>query len=206
MKHYLFLLFLLLSFNSYAENTDQKPESISSSSIENYNNYPEKVKKMISIGLALTQKNIGYKYGSADPTSGGMDCSGTMYYLLSTLGLKEVPRSSNLQYVWAKEKGHLYLVSSNNLNSPEFSHLHPGDLLFWKGTYKIARDPDVTHVMLYIGKNKNGDPLMLGASDGRTYKGRQIYGVSVFDFQLPNAESKSKFLGYSCVPEISCGR
>jgi hypothetical protein len=199
-----FLLFVLFSCSSFAENIDQKPESISSSSIVNFNKYPEKVKSMINLGLSLTQKNIGYKYGSADPNTGGMDCSGTIYYILSTLGLKAIPRSSNLIYSWAKENGHLHTVTSTDLNSAEFSHLLPGDLLFWKGTYQIVHDPDVTHVMMYIGKNKKGDPLMLGASDGRTYKGRQIYGVSIFDFQLPKPSSKSKFLGYSCVPEISC--
>lgn len=60
--------------------------------------------------------------------------------------------------------------------------------------------------MIYLGKNNAGEPLMIGASDGRTYQGRSVYGVSVFDFQLPNLLSKSKFLGYSCIPTINCSK
>lgn len=56
--------------------------------------------------------------------------------------------------------------------------------------------------MLYLGKNIEGQPLMMGASNGRSYKGKKIYGVSVFDFQLP--DNKSKFLGYSCIPTLNC--
>ncbi len=45
---------------------------------------------------------------------------------------------------------------------------------------------------------------MIGASDGRSYNGKKVYGVSVFDFKLPNEFSKAKFLGYSCIPDINC--
>lgn len=45
---------------------------------------------------------------------------------------------------------------------------------------------------------------MIGACDGRSYQGGKVYGVSVFDFELPNALRKSKFLGYSCIRGISC--
>ena len=154
--------------------------------------------------MNLANKNIGYQYGSANPASGGMDCSGTIYYILNQVGIKEVPRPSNLIYSWALERGHFYPVTDHQFSSTQFAHLQPGDLLFWSGTYNVVHVPNVTHVMVYIGKNKEGQPLMAGASDGRTYKGRQIYGVSVFDFQLPPLTSKSKFLGYSCTPGINC--
>ncbi len=162
------------------------------------------MQKLIDVALELASKNLGYQYGSADPKVGAMDCSGTVYYILNTLGVKDVPRSSHLMYQWAWEKGHFYAVNSDQMTSFEFEHLKPGDLLFWSGTYKTDRNPNVTHVMIYLGKNRDGAPLMIGASNGRTYKGRKIYGVSVFDFNLPKSDSKSRFLGYSCTPGISC--
>ncbi|NNM58873.1 MAG: hypothetical protein HKM04_03575 [Legionellales bacterium] len=59
-------------------------------------------------------------------------------------------------------------------------------------------------MMLYLGKNLAGKSLMFGASDGRTYEGIQRWGVSVFDFTLPSSSSKSHFLGFSCIPTLTC--
>ena len=196
-----FLIFIFFATNLFSDSIKtQNTTSISSQALQNFNTNPASVKKLITLALDLATKNIGYLYGSADPLNGGMDCSGTIYYLLTRVGIKEVPRSSDLIYQWVLEKGHFYAVNDYNLSSLEFSHLRPGDLLFWGGTYKIKRAIDVTHVMIYLGKNKEGEPLMVGSSDGRSYHGKQIYGVSVFNFQLPDALSKSKFLGYSCIP------
>jgi len=47
-------------------------------------------------------------------------------------------------------------------------------------------------------------PLMFGASDGRYYNGKKMWGVSVFDFELPKPNSAAKFIGYSCVPQLTC--
>lgn len=204
-KFTLLLLSLLLSLNATAEvSKGEEPETISNSELQSFNSNQKKVKTLIDLALNLSSKEIKYQYGGASPTAGGMDCSGTIYYLLNTMGITDVPRSSNLMYRWVWEKGHFYAVNGTTLDSFEFSHLHPGDLLFWSGTYAIDRDPNVTHVMLYLGKNKAGRPLMVGASDGRTYKGRRIDGVSVFDFQMPSPNSNTRFLGYSCTPGINC--
>ena len=183
---------------------NQDPETIPNSALQDFNLNQGKVKTVISLALTLAGQHLKYQYGSANPKAGAMDCSGTIYYLLNTMGITDVPRSSDLIYKWVWGKGHFYAVNGSRLDSLEFSHLNPGDLLFWSGTYATAHDHSVSHVMLYIGKNKLGQPLMVGASDGRTYKGRQIYGVSVFDFQLPTPGSKSRFLGYSCTPRINC--
>ncbi len=191
--------------NTVAANAkEQHTTSIPTRELQNFTTNSEPVKKLITFALDLATKNLGYLYGSADIKNGGMDCSGTIYYLLTQLNIKEVPRSSDLIYQWVREKGHFYAVNKPQFSSSEFSHLQPGNLLFWSGTYAIKRKFNVTHVMLYLGKNKEGEPLMVGSSDGRTYKGKKIYGVSVFDFQLPNEYSKSKFLGYSCIPHINC--
>jgi len=199
-----FFLFSFLSTTALAATQTQNTQSIASYDLQNFNENSQPVKKLLNLALDLASKNLGYLYGSADPKNKGMDCSGTIYYLLTTMSIKEVPRSSDLIYQWVEDNGHFYPVKSHDLSSPELAHLHPGDLLFWSGTYEIKRDIDVTHVMIYLGKNKKSEPLMIGSSDGRTYKGKKVYGVSVFDFQFPDEQSKSKFLGYSCIPHLNC--
>lgn len=201
----LLVLLNLVCSSVFATAANQQPQAIAPTTLAGYSQYPQAVQQLINKALALTEKKLTYTYGAADPAAGGMDCSGAMYYLLNSMGLSDVPRSSHLIYKWVWQKGHFYAVNSDKLDSFEFAHLKPGDLLFWSGTYSSDHDPDVTHVMLYLGRDEQGNPLMMGSSNGRTYKGRKIYGVSVFDFNLPKAESKSRFLGYSCTPQINCG-
>ena len=133
-----------------------------------------------------------------------MDCSGTIYFLLNKVEPKTVPRQASEMFTWAKEKGKLHLVTQQYYHSPELSQLKPGDLLFWTGTYAVHREPPITHVMIYLGENKKNEPLMFGASDGRTYHGKKMWGVSVFDFKMLDNKSKAKFIGYSCVPNLTC--
>ena len=199
-----YILLLMLCSYSLSAKTHYPPQTISSQSLVNFQSNSPHVKKAIELGLELAGQNIGYQYGSADPKSGGIDCSGAMYYLLTRLGIKSVPRSSESLYQWIKKEGFLYPNTANDLKSTDFAHLKPGDLLFWSGTYDAPGNTYVTHVMMYIGKTRQGEHLMVGSSNGRTYKGKQIYGLSVFDFLLPSSTSKSKFLGYSCIPQFSC--
>ncbi|MBA4697265.1 MAG: C40 family peptidase [Legionella sp.] len=193
-----FFLLVLFSSMIFALETDNSPQTISTKELVDFESNPPKVKLLIEKGLQLTQKKLTYRYGSADPSLQGMDCSGTVYYLLAELGLQSVPRSSNNLYDWIVSKGYFYPVSQG------MDHLHPGDLLFWTGTYAAPNNAYVTHVMIYMGKNKAGEPLMLGASNGRTYKGKKIYGVSVFNFLTPSSSSNDKFIGYGCIPQLSC--
>jgi hypothetical protein len=91
------------------------------------------------------------------------------------------------------------------MGSFELNSLKPGDLLFWIGTYAVKADPPVTHAMIYLGKAKSdGLPLMVGACDGRSYRGKRQNGVSVFDFTIskPIGEehSSSRFIGYAEIP------
>lgn len=201
-----FIIVILISNVVYAENEIQPAttQAIPITQIVNYDNYPQAVKNIIAKALILSQKNLTYLYGSADPKNAGMDCSGTMYYLLTSMGIKSVPRQSSDIYLWVLKNGHFHATNTLDFNSPEFNNLKPGDLLFWSGTYAIKRDPPITHVMLYLGKNMQGEPLMFGASNGRTYQGKKMWGVSVFDFKLPDGKSSSKFEGYSCIPELTC--
>jgi hypothetical protein len=57
--------------------------------------------------------------------------------------------------------------------------------------------------MIYLGTLKDGgQPVMIGASDGRAFRGKARFGVSVFDFRLPRASSGARFLGYARVPGL----
>jgi cell wall-associated NlpC family hydrolase len=101
-------------------------------------------------------------------------------------------------------------VLSRHADTFELDALKPGDLLFWSGTYHIDRDPPVTHTMIYLGREKGTKKrIMVGASDGRTYDGKQRFGVSVFDFKLPpppnssDAKLSPVFVGYGRIPGLS---
>ena len=176
-----------------------KPEDLHS-----FDTNPPEVQKLLRAALELTERKLGYLYGSADPSRGGMDCSGTIYFLLQKPGIADVPRSASQQYVWVRKANTFHPVVSTRADSFELDALRPGDLLFWTGTYAVKTDPPVTHTMIYLGKARSdGLPLMVGASDGRTYRGEKKFGVSVFDFVIPKPNGKnpaSRFIGYAKIP------
>jgi cell wall-associated NlpC family hydrolase len=183
--------------------------TLSPGEIAGYDAYSAKVRQLLDAGLELTKQNLGYAYGSADPANGGMDCSGFIYYLLAQNGFKDVPRDSSQQYVWVRKAGDFNAVLSRKEDSFELDALKPGDLLFWRGTYNIDRDPPITHTMIYLGREKRTKKrVMIGSSDGRTYDGKQRWGVSVFDFKLPpppssgDAKISPVFVGYGRIPGL----
>ena len=183
--------------------------TIAPSEIVGFDEYPPAVKKIVEDSLNLAGRNLSYKYGSADPANGGLDCSGFVYYVLRENGFTDVPRDSSQQYVWVRKKGKFEAVISKSDDSFELAELKPGDLLFWTGTYDIDRDPPITHAMIYLGKEKStGDRVMVGASDGRLYRKQSRFGVSVFDFKISRAGKPSTsgriptFVGYGSIPGL----
>jgi cell wall-associated NlpC family hydrolase len=184
--------------------------TIKPDALREFSDQPAKVQELIRSSLALTERNLSYKYGSADPGAGGMDCSGFIYYVLTNAGYKDVPRDSSGQYAWVRKQGDFHAVLSRSGESFELNDLSPGDLLFWSGTYKINRDIPITHVMIYLGKEKStGKPVMVGATDGRSYNGVRRFGVSVFDFKMPSGKPNTadpdltaKFEGYASIPHL----
>jgi len=185
--------------------------TLSPEAIRGFENYPPKVQQLVTSALELTTRNLDYKYGSADPGNGGMDCSGFVYFVLKQNGVADVPRDSSEQYIWLRRAGKFEPVVSQKDDSFEFDNLKPGDLLFWTGTYSIQRDPPITHAMIYLGRErKNGNRVMVGASDGRTYQSQQRFGVSVFDFKMPRADKGEvedgkvhpRFVGYAHIPGL----
>ena len=170
------------------------------------------MRKLIEGALDLASRNLSYKYGSADPAQGGLDCSGFVYYLLRENGITDVPRDSSQQYVWVRKSGNFRAVVGKSDSTFELDELKPGDLMFWSGTYDIERDPPITHSMIYLGKEKStGRRVMVGASDGRVYHDESRYGVSVFDFKNSRAGRAATngrtpdFVGYGRIPGLGDG-
>lgn len=178
------------------------PISITPDDLVGFDDYPRDVKKLVTDALALADQHLPYRFGSTDP-SVGLDCSGAISYLLKQSEVDDVPRQADQIYQWAWENGQFSAVNSKRISSFEFSKLKPGDLLFWSGTYPVQRDTDVTHVMMYIGHDKENRPLMFGAASNRVYQGKPD-GVGVFSFNMPSGRTKARFLGYACVPHLNC--
>jgi peptidoglycan DL-endopeptidase CwlO len=204
-------LFALLSTLTAAEPpaVHAPNATLDPSELIEFSKQPPRVQELLTQALALTKLNLTYAYGSSEPSNGGMDCSGTMYYLLRNAGFKDVPRDSSSQYAWARKAGGFRAVVSKSAKSFEFDELQPGDLLFWSGTYETSREIPISHVMLYLGtERKRKTRVMFGASDGRSYAGAQRWGVSVFDFVMPRlnptdpAKAKVDFVGYARIPAL----
>ena len=183
--------------------------TISVTEISDSKSYSPEVKKVIDLGLDLTTQNLGYKYASADPAKGGMDCSGFIHYVLSKCGIKDVPRDAREQYVWVRKAGNFQAVLAQRDDTFELDALKPGDLLFWASNYGISRDPDITQTMIYLGRGRGTNQrIMIGASERLAYKGQSRSGVNVFDFKVERAKSKATnetrpvFVGYGRIPGL----
>jgi cell wall-associated NlpC family hydrolase len=200
-----------------APTVERHVASLSPSDLREFASQPPAVQRLLAQALDLTKLNLAYKYGSSDPKEGGMDCSGTVYYLLRQAGLPDVPRDASGMYRWVWTEGSFQSVVSHKDDTFELSRLKPGDLLFWTGTYQVERDPPVTHVMIYLGINRHsGRRTMVGASEGRRFNDQSQYGVSVFDFTLPGprrppsagaetsspTDPQSRFIGYGSIPGL----
>jgi cell wall-associated NlpC family hydrolase len=83
---------------------------------------------------AFQYKGTRYRYGGT--TKKGMDCSGLVARVWADLKMNKVPRASASLYKSGKPV--------------KLSELRPGDLVFFKNTYK----PGVSHVGVYAGNNK----------------------------------------------------
>jgi cell wall-associated NlpC family hydrolase len=194
-----------------AETTEKQVASLKPDEIKEFSVQPPKVQAVLREALALTERNLVYLYGSDDPAKGGMDCSGFVSYVLQQAGYSEVPRECSGQYLWVRKHNEFHGLRSQDPDA--LAAVQPGDLLFWSGTYTIKRDVPITHVMIYLGTSKqSGKPLMVGASEGRSYAGVRRFGVSVFDFKLPTGQPANddpgrtpKFEGFATIPGLRPG-
>jgi hypothetical protein len=193
-----------------APTTERNVVSLDPADLREFAEQPGGARKIIQLALELTRLNLKYQYGSANPSSGGLDCSGAVYYVLNQVGLTGVPRQANQMYVWVRKSGVFRAVWSSEVKTFELDELRPGDLLFWTGTYEVERDPPITHVMIYLGTEKaTGRRVMVGASEGRRYGGVSRSGYSVFEFALAGypvpawAKGQTgRFIGYGKIPGV----
>lgn len=174
-----------------------------------FDQLPEDRRKLIESAITVAKDSpwLPYKFGGSSPADGGFDCSGAMYYVMNKAGMKP-PRTSSDQYLWLKDAKRLHETPSAPLTPehPSMAALQPGDLLFWSGTYTPGdgRTTNITHVAIYLGREKKDKrQVMINATDGRSYRGRQANGYGVYDFYLPKEGSKSKFAGYGTPPGIA---
>ena len=195
------------SLSSYLDPEDGKTyyatETIEIDELELPKSLPAWRRTLISAALALRTQHgwQRYHFGGSDPNRDqGFDCSGAIYFLYQTLGLK-IPRTSSDQYLALKEAGTTHQVSpdAEGLDHHSFAALTPGDLVFWSGTYRPTdgRKTKITHVGIYLGRTKSDQlPLMACASKGRYYRGKRRDGYGLYDFKLPKKTSRSKLVAY----------
>lgn len=201
-------VFLALISAASAQKTLHRPATIAFEDLADHKTYPPLIATIIKDALAIAEKHsaLPYKFGGRQPSDGGFDCSGAMYYLLRRHGFQP-PRTSAQQFLWLQKETGVNAVGKKvrKLSSAKFKQLRPGDLLFWSGTYTPTdgRTVKITHVGIYIGRAaKDGRPLMVCSSSGRSYRGRRATGFGVYDFRLPSQKSRSTFVGYGALPLI----
>lgn len=146
---------------------------------------------------AVARLGLKYQFGDEHPTQGGMDCSGTMEYILSDIGFSDIPRTSYQQYDWLRKNRTLIHSKSIPDHMGGRRGIKPGDLIFWGGTYDSGHK--VSHVMIYLGQGGDGTHYMFGA---RGKKKRGMFGSGVDIFTLDSGYQKN-LVGYGSLPGVS---
>jgi cell wall-associated NlpC family hydrolase len=90
--------------------------------------------RLVRTAMSYLGRGIRYRYGGSS-VSGGFDCSGFIQFILQQHG-RDVPRRASHQYLCGKHV--------------ERGQLLPGDLVFFKDTYKKG----ISHVGMYIGAGR----------------------------------------------------
>lgn len=142
---------------------------------------------------------IPYKTG-ASTVDEGMDCSGAITHILSFANITP-PRSSAAMHEWLRKTTTFVVVPSTARTADHsiYRNLRPGDLIFWAPE---GEDTAVSHVHMYLGKEKSdGRAVMIGSSDGRSYRGTKQSGYGIVDFKVPAPGSKTRIVGYGPVPQ-----
>ena len=162
----LFAIFFCFIF--IFQSTIAKPEKYKNSSVTKYNNKFGKRDSILRkvklfdleipsnnsdvdgiIWFAKQQLGTPYKYASANPKSGGLDCSGFLFYVFTHFDIK-VPRSS-------KD----YMNYGKPINKYE---AQKGDVIVFTGTN--ASDKIGGHVGIVL-ENKNGNIEFIHGSSGK---------------------------------------
>ncbi len=139
----------------------------------------------------ISRLRLPYVFGGSKPEDGGMDCSGSIQYLLSKSGVQNVPRTSFAQYEWVKKNSRL-----RRGREIQASKLEQGDLIFWGGTYDSGHK--VSHVMIYLGEAPDGKLHMFGARSKRL-RGLNGGGVDIHELRTGDHQN---LIGYGRVPGV----
>ncbi len=184
------------------------PALLETSDLKDFETLEEPRKKLIETAILAAKEVTGmpYLFAGNGAKDGGFDCSGAMYHVLRKVGLNP-PRISYEQFLWVQKDSILHLVSieAKDLTHASFAKLKPGDLVFWSGTYAPTdnRLTNITHVGMFMGyEKKDGHPVMINASDGRSYRGKKQSGFGVNDFRLPREGGTSVMVGYGTPPKL----
>ena len=153
-------------------------------------------RELIGKSLAFLKEHPAVPYVDGGADEKGMDCSGAIVRLLKLVKI-EPPRSAQGQYDWLRESGRLTLVpaTARAPDDPVFRNLLPGDLVFWAHD-KPGEEFRVSHVHLYLGREKDGHAVMIGSSDGRSYRGKKLSGFGIVDYRVPKAGSATRIVGF----------
>ena len=153
-------------------------------------------RELIGKSLAFLKEHPAVPYVDGGADEKGMDCSGAILRLLKLVKI-EPPRSAQGQYDWLRESGRLTLVpaTARTPDDPVFRNLLPGDLVFW--AHDQPGEPfRVSHVQVYLGKEADGHAVMIGSSDGRSYRGKKLSGFGIVDYRVPEAGSATRIAGF----------
>lgn len=117
----------------------------------------------LAVADRMVQAHLRYVYGSEDPESGGIDCSGfTRLVFLQAAGI-DLPDQADRQLQFCREHGRVWDATSHWTAAD----LQPGDLVFFAGPKAIPRLSNISHVMIYCGH---------GSIVGSQGKGHRIDG------------------------------
>jgi peptidoglycan DL-endopeptidase CwlO len=186
-----------------------KPALITTADLADFDSFPKDRRKLIEAAIAVARDSpwLPYTARGTEPSDGGFDCSGAMYFVMRSAHL-DPPRTSTAQYDWVNRNGRLHKVppDATDLKHPSLKNLRPADLLFWgrPATSDSGVAMTITHVAMYLGEEaKDHRPVMINSTDGRSYRGIKANGYGVYDFRMPIEGAKIAFLGYGTPPGIA---
>ncbi len=113
-----------------------------------------------SLAGRLAAERIGYAkpwYPPGEEKPWVMDCSNAVRWMLREGSGALVPRTSSAQYEFFRQRGRLRRVPADPRRL--MRELKAGDLLFWEHTHRPTRKHPVTHVMMYLGRDRWWAPV-----------------------------------------------
>jgi len=147
-------------------------------------------KRFVEETKEIALRGVGYNRDWRPPGEANewaMDCSNTTRYLYKKVAGIGIDRTASDQYYSLQQKGLAWEAPRAADGDPDLAalsrDLRVGDLLFWENTYKPERTPPITHVMIYLGQNKEGQWLMAGSQMGSGFFNLAGSGPDVYVFK-----------------------